>query len=317
MTNPSALPTNVLLLGGVILDRYFEVDRYPEPGGDTLIQRSYDRVGGCCINVSATLKNLGSLPFIVNQYSDDEIGTRIEQYIKVSGYSTEYMRKIPGTTTGYCLTILDPKGERTFFTSKGCEAEFPTDYIAQQITSHFNFAYITGYYLWNRSTAAEVIELVQHLRQSGCQIVFDPGALVTEIDSFQLLALLKLSNWLLPNSTELSNIKTMLDINGDMLSWLSSHQIQGIVVKKGKLGADVYSASDQFSVNGYPVNVIDTTGSGDSFAGGFIFGLANGYSLREAIALANACGALTATYKGPHGNFSLDDALHLIKDNAS
>jgi sugar/nucleoside kinase (ribokinase family) len=131
------------------------------------------------------------------------------------------------------------------------------------------------------------------------------------------LTLLKLSDWLLPNLTELTNIKAVLDIQGDIFSWLSSHQIQNIVVKKGRLGADVYSTADQFSVKGYPVNVIDTTGAGDSFAGGFIYGLANGYSLREAIALANACGALTATFEGPHGNFSLEDALHLIKDNAS
>lgn len=69
----------VLLLGGIITDRYFEVEHYPDLGQDTLILNSFDKIGGCALNVAVTLNNLGSLPYIVSKLGDDEVGKKIEQ----------------------------------------------------------------------------------------------------------------------------------------------------------------------------------------------------------------------------------------------
>ncbi|MDR3577681.1 MAG: carbohydrate kinase family protein [Anaerolineaceae bacterium] len=300
-------PTKVLLLGGILLDRYFEVDRYPEAGQDTLIHKFYERVGGCSLNVAVTLKNLGSQPYIVNKFGDDEVGGKIERYIQSLAVPTTCMLKVNGGQTGYCLTILDGSGERTFFTSKGCEVEFSPQNVPLPLRADFAFVYITGYYLLNRQTAAGVLELVQTLHQNGCQVVFDPGPLVGEMDTEQLHQLLKISDWLIPNQAELSQIQKKIGVSGDLHTWLFEQGMQGMALKKGSQGVDILTRQSSFTLKGLPVDITDTNGAGDSFAGGFIHGLANGYTLRQAAALANACGAYTTTINGPHGIFSMDE----------
>ncbi len=307
MQTQSNAPVNILLLGGVILDRYFVVDRYPQAGGDALIQQSFDRVGGCCLNVAMTLKNLGAVPSIVNQLGNDEIGNKIEEYIGSQGLSTELMRRASGRPSGYCLSILDRSGERTFFTFKGCEEEFNRKSFAPGALEGFPFVYITGYYLINRQTAAAVLRLAHELRQDGCQILFDPGPLVGELDPDQLKGMLASADWILPNAKELEIIQEKLSLGDQIIERLLNGGVQGVVLKKGSQGVEVFTPTRRFTVNSLPVTVKDTTGAGDSFAGGLIYGLANGYALAEAVALANACGALTSTMVGPHGAFSLKD----------
>ena len=318
MQNHISGSRNVLLLGGIIVDRYYEVERYPEVGQDTLIRNSYDRVGGCALNVAVTLKNLGTLPYIVNKFGDDEIGKKIEKYIDILGMPTNCMLKASGRNSGYCLNILDSTGERTFLTYKGCEGEFSLENIQSVLAENFAFAYITGYYLLNLQTTPQVLELVQQLRQSGCQIMFDPGPLVGQTDPTQLREMLRLSNWLIPNAHELVIIQNKLEISGEMASWLLKNGVSNIAVKKGVDGVDIITIASNFTVPGFPVNTKDTTGAGDSFAGGLIHGLVNDYPLREAASLANACGAFTTLIEGPHGSFSLDDIRNFIatiKDN--
>jgi sugar/nucleoside kinase (ribokinase family) len=300
-------PNSVLLLGGIILDRYFEVYRYPEAGQDTLIQRSYDRVGGCCLNVAVTLNNLGTQPFIVDQFGDDETGIKIEKYIQSLHLPTACMLKAPGKQTGYCLTILDKSGERTFFTFKGCEEEFLPEGFPGKLNSGFALAYITGYYLINQQTASKVIDLAQRLIQNGCQVVFDPGALIGEMDAGQLRAVLSASDWLIPNLHEMMIIEHKLAIRENLVDWFLTLGKRGVLVKKGSQGVEVHTPETTMKLNSYSVHTRDTSGAGDSFAGGFIHGLANGYSLKASVELANICGAFTATVEGPHGFFSLQD----------
>ena len=312
MQKKPAYPVKVLLLGGIILDRYFEVERYPKAGGDTLIQNSFDRVGGCSLNVAITLKNLGVNPCIVTKLGDDESGRKIEHYVDSQGLSKTCMLKAPGRGTGYCLTILEKIGERTFFTYKGCEGELSLDEFPPGTFEGFAFAYITGYYLANRQTAAAVIELSGKLRQAGCQVVFDPGALVTEMDPFHLRQLVQLSDWLVPNTHELALIQRSLGLSEEPSEWPFDQGVRALVVKKGSQGVAVYSPNSSFTMNSLPIRSKDTTGAGDSFAGGLIYGLTQHYPLFDAVSLANACGAFTSTLIGPHGEFSLQDILDLM-----
>ncbi len=318
--NSLARPAKVLLLGGILLDRYMEVDRYPQAGQDTLIHRSFDTVGGCSINVAVTLKNLGSLPYVVTQWGDDKIGSEIEQHVQSLGLPTTCMRKVAGGQTGYCLVVLDRAGERTFFTYKGCEGQFSLEDFPAQMASDFVFTYVTGYYLLNRQTAEAVVKLVQNLRQKGCQILFDPGPLVGEMETSQMQQLLQCSDWLVPNSTELSIIETKLGRSKALPGWLFEQGCRGLIVKKGGMGVEVHTPAANSTEKAFSVTSRDTTGAGDSFTGGFIHGLSNGYPLHKAITLASACGAYTTTIKGPHGSFSLEDINHFIatfKDNNS
>lgn len=306
-------PARVLLLGGIILDRYFEIEHYPAAGGDALIRNAYERVGGCCINVAVTLQNLGATPLIVSQVGDDDAGKSIERYLDAQGLPKDYIRKVPRSGSGYCLNILESSGERTFFTYRGCEDEFLLEWFPIMAMEEFAFVYITGYYLLQSQTAAQVIELAAKLRQEGCQVLFDPGALVSEVDRDHLKELLRCVDWLAPNTNELALIAAMLDARDDAPAWLFEQGVRGLAIKRGRHGVEVFTPAFTFAVKSLPVRCVDSTGAGDSFAGGLIYGLAYGYSLYEAVALGNACGALACTFIGPHARFSLNDVQNLRK----
>ena len=72
-----------------------------------------------------------------------------------------------------------------------------------------------------------------------------------------------------------------------------------IVVTRGAAGCSVYTASGKVDVAGYAVDEVDPTGAGDCFDAGFISAMLAGKSTVEAAQLANACGALAVTAKGP------------------
>jgi sugar/nucleoside kinase (ribokinase family) len=71
-----------------------------------------------------------------------------------------------------------------------------------------------------------------------------------------------------------------------------------VVVKQGAAGCTVATAEGAFQSPGFPVEVVDTVGAGDSFAAAFIAGRLRGGSLAEAARLANAMGALATTQRG-------------------
>ena len=305
--------TRVLLLGGILVDRYFEISHYPAAGQDTLIHDAYDRVGGCAINVAVTLQNLGCIPYIVNQVGKDPLGNLITRYVSSLSLPNDCMKESIGGKSGYCLTMLDPVGERTFFTYKGCETIFSPDMLPEALLSQIDFVYITGYYLLNQQTAAAVLDLAARLKENNCPILFDPGPLVGAMDAALLRQLIGLSDWMIPNAFELELIQKKLGLSGDAVKSLQGLGCTHLALKKGSQGVEMITPEERFSVNSYTIQAVDTSGAGDSFAGGFIYGLASGQSVRQAAVLANACGAYTATLEGPHGCFTLSE-LNTFKD---
>jgi len=303
----------VLLLGGIIIDRYYEVESYPKPGQAAVILNSFDKVGGCAINVAVTLQNLGAIPYVVSKLGDDENGRLIMSYVQSLALPTECITIETNRKTGYCLTIIDKMGERTFFSFKGCENEFPSVVLPDELYKNITFSYVTGYYLLERGTASNALKLIKKLKDAGCRILFDPGPLVAHMSISQLSTMLALSDLIIPNRYELELIKDKLALPCDLHKWLHKGGCQYIVVKKGIEGVEVHTSEQSMKMRALQMKCVDTTGAGDSFAGGLIYALAYDFELRKAIELASGCGAYTTTVKGPHGAFSIDDIYKMIK----
>ena len=305
----------VLLLGGVILDRYYEVARYPHAGQDAIIDRAYDKVGGCCLNVAITLNNLGIAPHIVSRLGDDEIGRQILAYINGIPLPSDCLTVQTGASTGYCLTILDASGERTFLTYAGIEKTFASEAIAPAMQGAPDFVYVTGYYLLRQDTAARVLHSLRQMQQTGCPILFDPGPLVGEIAPQQLEEMIRLASVMTPNQHEMQTIQARLGLVGDAIASLLQMSVQQLVLKNGAQGSIVYTKDGQINVPSLPVSALDSTGAGDSFAGGLIASLLQGKGIADAVGFASACGAYTATVAGPHAFFTQPEIIKFINEH--
>ncbi|WP_219834974.1 carbohydrate kinase family protein [Paenibacillus sp. R14(2021)] len=305
--------TTILLFGGIIIDQYVLVDQSPPRGGDALIHDSFFRVGGCAINVGTTLQNLGIRPWIVSAVGDDAWGLRIRAYLEEKQFPAEAIRYGEKQASGYCLSIVEQDGERTFLTYKGCEAVFMPSMLEGADFRQISHVYVTGYYLLDPAYTDAIAGELKKLKAAGAYLVFDPGPLAASIPTETLLTVLKLTDLLLPNDAEWTILGELL--NGGTAGeppWRELG-IGTVILKQGSRGADVRTADGGYRVAPYSAESIDTSGAGDSFAGGLLYSLARGDDMRTAVQIAAACGALTTTLMGPHGAFSLNDIMNLIQ----
>jgi len=304
---------NVLVFGGIIIDSYMAVEDYPIRGQDVFIHDSFDRVGGCSINVAQTLKNMGMNPYVVSAVGGDARGNMIMKYLSDEKFYTDCIKQFEKENTGYCATILEDGGERTFLTYKGCESFFSTEMIPDVLIKDTSYVYITGYYLLDERYSKDILSTIGKLKDKGSRILFDPGPMIHHVKKETILSVLSKADIITPNESEAKKIKELLSLNTEPEDWAGEMNIDLVLLKSGSRGVKVWSRNMGFYMPPFNVEVIDTTGAGDSFAAGLIYGLWKDLSIYEAVRFASACGAIATTFKGPHGKFEVEDVMKLIR----
>lgn len=302
----------VLVMGGLIVDKYILVNKYPIRGEDTLITDSFNRVGGCTINVACALKNLGIDAYPVSTIGMDEDGDTIEKFLLENNINNDCVAVEKNKTTGYCIVILDSATERTFMSYKGCEEMFSYNLIKPNLIKETTFVYLTGYYLLG-SYAGEILRFIKEVKKRGASVMFDPGPLVDEIESEMLYSALELCDVLIPNANELEKIKIKLNAEEEVDKWIEKYKIEYLIIKNGGEGITAYKGNKKYKGAAYNVKSMDTTGAGDSFAAGCIYGFLNNLEFEEVLSIGSACGALNTTFMGPNGKYSFEDVERLMK----
>lgn len=293
---------DIVLFGGLLLDRYFHIDRWPERGQDGYLEREESFVGGCSINMAATVHNLGGTAHVVSCIGSDQTGQDILRYLDTHGLSTKLVHPVSGTT-GSCLVFSEPEGERTFLTRKGAETVFPHELAQNVLALTPAWAGVTGYYLLGDSPA-DILDCLEGLHRAGTRFLFDPSPMVHEIEPEVLARMVNISDILTPNSTELApfggetGMRKLVDAG------------KTIVLTHGAAGGTVYTRDQTFDYSSAPCRAVDTTGAGDSFSGALLYAMTNGYSMRQGIDLAARCAAKTCEVCGPHGFWNMEESIH-------
>ncbi|MCI1958894.1 MAG: carbohydrate kinase family protein [Clostridia bacterium] len=285
-----------IIFGGLVLDRYFDIEKYPERGQDGFINSEEEFVGGCAINMAATVNNIGGKAHIVSSVGNDKVGDTIIDYIKKHGFSEKYIKRVDKPSE-YCFVFIEPDGERTFLTKKGAgvfDKGFVTD------LDNIGAAAVTGYYLLNEN-ADEIMNCIEKVSKKGIKILFDPSPLAGDIKKELLERMIKVSTVVTPNETEIHYFSE------DTSKWIKDFINNGgtVFLKKGSKGGTVYTPESTFDYKSVKAKAVDTTGAGDSFAGALTYCMANGIDIKTASQMASVCAAKTVEIKGPHGFWRL------------
>jgi len=225
-------------------------------------------------------------------------------FMKKEKLPLDCVRQISGNT-GYCFVFLEPDGERTFLTYKGCETEYSDDLTADNAANSCSVAAVTGYYLLDVSSK-KLIGRLKALKTTGCKIVFDPSPLAGKIDAAYLKEMLGLSDVLTPNRAEAEFLARIAG-NEPPEQWAISCSEKGaaVIIKNGAAGGALYESGKKTHYAAVSVNVVDTTGAGDSFTGAIAYALGEGIPLAKGVKLAAAAAGHTVSIKGPHGEFDI------------
>lgn len=296
------MPKRVLLLGGLLMDKYVVVGSYPGRGEDTLITREFRKVGGCPYNVAGTLRNLGVEPVLYSALSDDEMGRELARTVEREGLDQSALYPLPGEATGYCMIVLDREGERTFFTFRGCEGHFDPRRVPEAVKAEAAAVFVTGIYLLYPGWSEKAVDFLEEMAEAGKPILFDPGPLLGEMDLSLLRRVLEIATILTPNRGEREELERRLGIPS-LPEWGFARRLVCLAETRGGGGAVLYTPGHREEIPPFPAQVVDTTGAGDSFAGGLLAGLLEDGDPGRAARIAGACGALATEAVGTHPSF--------------
>ena len=290
-----------IVLGGLVADRYFDIESFPERGQDGLITSETAYVGGCAINIAATINNLGGNAHIVSYVGNDKTGEQIMNYIRKNKFAEDFIKQTEGIS-GYCLVFKEPDGERTFLTKKGVEGNFDTGLLDNIDNIRAKVGAVTGYYLLNEN-ASLIMDCIEVMRVSGTKFIFDPGPLVGSIDKEILKRMVKASAVITPNEAELAVFE-----HEDKNFIENFIKNKGIVVRKqGNRGGMCYTRHGIFNYNSVKTEAVDTTGAGDSFTGALCYSLGSGTDIKSSVELASVCAAKTVEINSPHGFWKIKE----------
>ncbi|PCI39930.1 MAG: carbohydrate kinase [Elusimicrobia bacterium] len=148
--------------------------------------------------------------------------------------------------------------------------------------------------------AGEILpETFNVLRERSAILIADAQGLLRAIDDSGRVRLVKLTD------TDFAKTASRLDFikaNEEEAKFLDIQELRksvGVIITREKKGCIFLDAKGDIEIPGYPVDAIDPTGAGDSFTGGFSYGLQRGWSLNKALRLANLCGSAAVRGPGP------------------
>src|SRR4051812_40834791 len=248
--------------------------------------------GGSAANTIVGIASLGARAAYVGKIKDDQIGRLYGHDIRAAGVTFETAPAAGGPATGCSYILVTPDGERTMNTYLGAAQDLmPADIDPAQVAASA-IVYLEGY-LWDPKNAKEAF-----LKAS--KIAHDAGRQValTLSDSFcvdryrdEFLGLMRSGtvDLIFANEAELHSLYQTSDFD-TALKQLASDVKLGVVTRSEK-GCVVAAGQTITEVPAFPIEtIVDTTGAGDLFAAGFLFGLARGASHHD----AGRLGALAA-----------------------
>jgi sugar/nucleoside kinase (ribokinase family) len=265
--------------------------------------------GGSAANTIVGIANLGARAAYVGKVKDDQIGRLYSHDIRAAGVAFETKPAAGGPATGCSYILVTPDGERTMNTYLGAAQELmPDDIDAAQVAASA-ILYLEGY-LWDPKSAKDAF-------MKASTIAHDAGRQValTLSDSFcvdryrgEFLDLMRHGtvDLIFANEAELHSLYQTSDFD-TALKQLRSDTKLGVVTRSEK-GCVVVSKDSVTAVPAFPIEkMVDTTGAGDLFAAGFLFGLVRGVGHENAGRLGALAAAEVIQHIGARPQTSLKE----------
>jgi sugar/nucleoside kinase (ribokinase family) len=265
--------------------------------------------GGSAANTIVGVASLGARAAYVGKVRDDQIGRLYTHDIRAAGVAFATKPASGGPATGCSYILVTPDGERTMNTYLGAAQELmPDDIDAAQVAAS-SIVYLEGY-LWDPKSAKEAfVKAATIAHGAGRQVALtlsDSFCVDRYRDEFLDLMRKGTVDLVLANETELHSLYQTSDFE-TALKQLRADTSLGIVTRSAK-GCVVASKDGVVAVPAFPIDkIVDTTGAGDLFAAGFLFGLVRGAGHENAGRLGALAAAEVIQHIGARPQVSLKE----------
>ncbi len=267
-----------LVIGSTVCDIIIYVDRLPTSQGDVHIKEQMMSLGGCAYNVVSVLHHL-KIPYtFISPVGRGIYGEFVQHHLAAKGIETTV--RLSGNN-GCCYCFVEENGDRTFMSDHGFEYSFSAAWLDNLNLDDYAYVYICGLEVEEKDGQ----ELIAALQDYEGQIMFAPGPRGHLIDQHRLAAVYALSPIVHLNAEEVMTLTDEDDVQKAVLK-MNARTGRPVIVTQGASGVLVYDG-DFTQLAGYPQQVVDTIGAGDSHVGAVMAGQAAGRPLVAAAEFGN------------------------------
>lgn len=264
--------------------------------------------GGSAANTMAGLASFGGKGLFIGRVKDDRLGESFAASMAGTGVTYTTKPAVDGAATACCLIAVTPDGQRSMNTYLGASRELDSSDIDEKEIARAKILYIEGY-LWDAPDAkAAIAKAIATAKRAGLKVAFtlsDPFCVGRWREEF--LELWKHNiDILFANEEE---AKALFETEHFDAALQAGRQTEGILVlTRSEKGSVVASGEEVHVIDAVPVaKVIDTTGAGDQFAAGFLYGLTHGKRLDQCARLGALAAAEVISHYGARPEIRLAD----------
>lgn len=244
--------------------------------------------GGSAANTMAGFASFGGQGGFIGKVAQDTLGDIFKNDLRSLGLRFETQPLAVGAKTGRCLILVTPDAQRTMNTFLGASVELGPDDIDINLIASAQITYLEGY-LFDRAPAkAAFIKAAEAAHATGHRVsltLSDPFCVGRHRDDFQQLVEHHV-DLLFANEEEIKSLYQQ-DNFEDALKALGG-KVEIAAITRSEKGAVILNEGKRYDIAAAPVSkVIDTTGAGDQFAAGFLYGFTEGKDMQT-------CGKLGA-----------------------
>lgn len=242
--------------------------------------------GGSACNTIVGVGRLGCECAMVGKLGEDDLARLFRDGLQAS--HVEPVLTVGESATGNVLSIITPDAERTMFTYLGASAEMRPDEIDTGLFAAAAVVHVEGYLLFDHKLIRKVMEAA---RAAGAVVSLDLASYTVVAASKAYLGELvdEYVDILLANEDE-ARVFTGLKDERKALDALAA-RVECAVLKVGKRGSRIAQRGETCEIPALgDGSAVDTTGAGDLWASGFLYGLVSGLATVDAGKLGSACG---------------------------
>lgn len=273
---------DVVGFGALNVDRLFKVNRIARENEESYVLSCFEDFGGSAANTIVGLARVGLKTGFVGKVGDDQEGAGQILGLQREGVDTSGIVVGRGERSGMVLGFIDGEGNRALYVIPGANDTLTSAEVDVEYVRNAKFLHITSFVGPKPFSAQK--RLVNALRGE-VNVSFDPGEIYAQRGLRALRPIVRCSYVVLLNERELLSLTGLPLEKG--VEKLLREGVSILAVKLGSRGCYVTNGRESHLIKPFEVEVRDTTGAGDAFNAGFLFGLIKGKDLFECGRLGN------------------------------
>lgn len=274
---------DVVGFGALNVDRLFRVNRLAKEEEESFIKDSTESCGGSAANATVGLARLGCKTGYIGKVANDREGDLLINDFQKEKVDTKAIIRSEKGRSGLVMGFVDKTGARALYINSGVNDLIEFDEVNVEYASNARFLHLSSFV--GEESFRSQKKLLDILPED-VRISFDPGALYARKGLAGLESIIKRTYILMPNSAELELLTGETDYCRGA-DYMIGKGARIVAVKLGGSGCYVTDGRDQLLIEPFRVEVVDTTGAGDAFCAGFLYGLLREKNLYECGRLGN------------------------------